>query len=70
MSRMSTDAGSAGGYELEYVLGCPCGERLTGDTEDKLVETVFAHLRARHPERADEYKREHVLIMAQRLVKG
>jgi predicted small metal-binding protein len=70
MSRMSSDAESASGYELEYVLGCPCGERLTGETEDELVETVFSHLRARHPERADEYQREHVLVMAQRLVKG
>jgi hypothetical protein len=67
---MSADERASGGYELHYVLNCPCGETLTGDTEDELVEDTFAHLRAQHPDRADGYQREHILMMAQRLVKG
>jgi len=55
--------------ELHYVLRCPCGATLTGDTEDDIVETSFAHLREKHPDMADGYEREHVLFMAQRLVK-
>ena len=53
--------------EFHYVLRCPCGETLTGDTEDEIVETSFAHLREKHPDM--EYEREHILFMAQRLVK-
>ena len=53
--------------EFHYVLRCPCGETLTGDTEDDIVEVSFAHLRAKHPDM--EYEREHILFMAQRLVK-
>jgi predicted small metal-binding protein len=59
------------GRELtfHYVLDCPCGTTLTGDSEDEIVETTFAHLREAHPDRADEYERDHVLFMARRLVK-
>jgi hypothetical protein len=55
--------------EYHYVLPCPCGESLTGDTEDDIVEVAFAHLGAKHPEMADGYEREHVLFMALRLPK-
>lgn len=55
--------------EYHYVLGCPCGESLTGDTEDDLVEVAFAHLRAQHPDLAESYEREHILFMALRLLK-
>lgn len=55
--------------EFQYVLDCPCGARLTGDTEDDIVEVSFAHLRERHPDMADEYAREHILFMARRVVK-
>jgi hypothetical protein len=47
-----------------YLLRCPCGTALTGDTEDDIVEVSFAHLRAEHPDMADDYEREHVLFMA------
>jgi hypothetical protein len=56
--------------QFHWVLTCPCGETLTGDTEDEIVEVAFAHLRAEHPDMADAYERDHVLFMAQRLVKG
>jgi hypothetical protein len=56
--------------EFHYVLRCPCGETLTAPTEDGIVEASFAHLRAEHPDMADEYEREHILFMAQRLVRN
>lgn len=55
--------------EYHYVLRCPCGLSLTGDTEDDIVDVSFAHLREKHPEMADGYEREHVLFMALRLPK-
>jgi predicted small metal-binding protein len=55
--------------EFYYVLDCPCGTTLTGDTEDEIVDVAFAHLNEQHPDMADHYEREHVLFMARRLVK-
>jgi len=55
--------------EFHYVLNCPCGTTLTGVSEDEIVQASFAHLRDKHPEMADEYEREHILFMAQRLVR-
>ena len=55
--------------QYHYVLRCPCGENLTGDTEDDIVETSFAHLAEKHPDMADSYEREHILFMALRLPK-
>ena len=54
------------GESYEWVLQCPCGTRLSGATEDQIVEVSFAHLADRHPDMADEYEREHVLFMAQK----
>jgi len=56
--------------DFHYVLSCPCGATVTGATEDELVEAAFAHLRERHPDRADEYEREHILAMTRRLVRS
>ena len=53
--------------EFHYVLGCPCGEQLTGASEDEIVDVAFAHLAARHPDMADTYEREHILFMALKL---
>ena len=47
-----------------WVLDCPCGERLRGDSEDSIVEVATTHLVDRHPEMADSYEREHILFMA------
>ncbi len=67
----STHGGSKSGeLEFHYVLNCPCGEALTGLTEDEIVEVSLAHLREVHPDMADTYEREHVLFMARRVVKG
>jgi hypothetical protein len=67
---MPDGASGAGELDFHYVLDCPCGQVLTGDTEDDIVEVAFAHLRELHPDMADGYEREHVLFMARRLVKG
>jgi hypothetical protein len=53
--------------QYQYVLHCPCGASLSGDTEDAIVEVSFAHLREAHPDMADEYEREHILFMAIKL---
>ena len=50
--------------QYEYVLQCPCGTALRGDTEDDIVEVSFAHLRDKHPDMVDDYEREHILFMA------
>ena len=50
--------------QYHHRLTCPCGTALTGDTEDELVDVAFAHLRAEHPDLADDYEREHILFMA------
>ncbi len=55
--------------QFHYVLDCPCGETLTGDTEDDIVDVSTAHLRERHPDLADVYEREHILFMARRLIR-
>ena len=55
--------------QYHYVLRCPCGASLTGDTEDDIVDVSFAHLREKHPDMADEYEREHILFMAVKLRK-
>ena len=48
----------------QWVLVCPCGERLAADSEDGIVELSFAHLADKHPDMADAYEREHILFMA------
>lgn len=49
---------------MHYVLHCPCGTSLSGDTEDDIVEVSFAHLAEKHPDMAEVYERDHVLFMA------
>jgi predicted small metal-binding protein len=61
---MSTDD-----LQFHYVLSCPCGATLTGDSEDEIVQASLAHLREQHPEMEDKYDREQILAVAQRLVK-
>lgn len=66
---MSSTGEGSSDLRFHYVLQCPCGTTLTGDTEDDIVEVSFAHLRENHPDLADDYEREHILFMAQRLVR-
>ena len=55
--------------ETQFLLECPCGAELYGDTEDEIVERAFAHLRERHPDMADTYERHHVLFLSRRVPK-
>ncbi len=48
----------------EYVLQCPCGARLSGATEDEIVDVSNAHLAELHPDLVDSYERHHILFMA------
>ena len=48
--------------EFVWVLDCPCGERLRGDSEDHIVEVALGHLAERHPDLS--YEPEHILFMA------
>jgi hypothetical protein len=57
------------GRRYEWVLNCPCGESLTGASEDEIVDVSFAHLREKHPDMADDYEREHILFMATKYVR-
>jgi hypothetical protein len=66
---MSTSGDAPNEVQFHYVLQCPCGTTLTGLTEDEIVEVSVAHLREKHPDLADDYEREHILFMAQRLVR-
>lgn len=50
-----------------WVLHCPCGQRLEGDSEDEIVDVSFAHLKEKHPDM--EYERDHILFMAIKLVR-
>mgnify|MGYP005606401591 CR=1 FL=1 len=36
---------------------------ITARERTEIVELSFAHLRAKHPDMADEYQREHILFM-------
>jgi hypothetical protein len=66
---VSSTGESRSEVRFHYVLQCPCGATLTALTEDEIVEVSFAHLREQHPDMADHYEREHILFMAQRLVR-
>ena len=50
--------------DFVWVVDCPCGERLRGDSEDSIVEVATGHLAERHPDMVGLYEREHILFMA------
>jgi hypothetical protein len=66
---MSTDDNRSETIDFHFVLQCPCGEMLSGLTEDEIVDVSFVHLREKHPDMADHYERDHILFLAQRLVR-
>ena len=47
---------------MAKVVNCPCGEKITGDTDDELVKLVQEHGKAVHQQ---EVSRDDVLAMAQ-----
>ena len=46
-------------------MTCPCGETLTGETDEDFVESVNKHFEAAHPEMAGKYTPEQILSRAQ-----
>jgi len=55
---------SAKGLRMK-TMTCPCGETLTGETDEDFVESVNKHFEAAHPEMAGKYTREQILSRAQ-----
>ncbi len=53
---------------MAKVIHCDCNTIFRAETNDQLVRIVKDHVRLVHPERTDEYTREHVLRLASRLV--
>jgi hypothetical protein len=47
------------------IMTCPCGETLSGDTDDQFVASVNQHMDAAHPEMAGKYTPEQILSRAQ-----
>lgn len=52
-----------------WTLHCPCGARLTADSEDGIVDVSSSHLAEVHPELAENYEREHILFMATKFLR-
>lgn len=48
--------------ELMRHLSCPCGEQITGEDDDELVDKTQAHLKEAHPDH--EYSRDEILFLA------
>ena len=48
--------------DVKTHLNCPCGEAISGQDEDDLVEKTQKHLADVHPGR--EYDRDAILFMA------
>ena len=46
-------------------MNCPCGQQVTGETDDEFVANVNEHLNSAHPEMAGKYDPEQILSRAQ-----
>ena len=57
------------GQQWIWVLQCPCGATLQGDSEDAIVNVSFDHLHEQHRDMVDIYQREHILFMAQQFMR-
>ena len=49
---------------IKTTLRCPCGEIITAESEDELVDKANSHLAAEHPDLAGKYSRDEILFMA------
>ena len=47
------------------IMTCPCGETLSGETDDDFVASVNQHMATAHPEMAGKYTPEQILSRAQ-----
>ena len=48
-------------------MNCPCGEQITGETDEQFVANVNEHLSTAHPEMAGPYTDEQILSRAQKV---
>jgi hypothetical protein len=46
-------------------MTCPCGEPLSGDTDQEFVDSVKRHFEEKHPEMSGKYTDEQILSRAQ-----
>jgi hypothetical protein len=46
-------------------MNCPCGQQVTGDTDEAFVTNVNEHLSTAHPEMGGKYTDEQILSRAQ-----
>lgn len=46
-------------------MTCPCGEKLSGETDQDFVVAVNQHLQTAHPEMSGKYTDEQILSRAQ-----
>jgi hypothetical protein len=46
-------------------MTCPCGESLTGETDQDFVDAVNKHFETAHPEMSGKYTPEQILSRAQ-----
>jgi predicted small metal-binding protein len=46
-------------------MTCPCGEQLSGASDDEFVASVNQHMDSAHPEMAGKYTPEQILSRAQ-----
>jgi ABC-type dipeptide/oligopeptide/nickel transport system ATPase component len=56
--------GDTKGEGMAKEINCPCGETLTGETDDELVANTEDHIREKHPEMVGTKSREEILAMA------
>lgn len=50
---------------MARVINCECGYKVTGASDDELLDNAEAHVRERHPEMAGQVTREQLLSMAE-----
>lgn len=48
-------------------MNCPCGQQLSGETDEEFVTTVNEHLSTAHPEMGAKYTDEQILSRAQEI---
>ena len=50
---------------MPKVVHCECGIRISGETDDELVETLESHIAEFHPELVGNMDREQMLAMSE-----
>jgi predicted small metal-binding protein len=50
---------------MSMVINCECGETVTADSEDDLVQKVEQHVESDHPDLVGKMSRDDILAMAE-----